>query len=203
MTPEKYDYLYKFILVGDSGVGKSNILTMFTRNEFNTECRSTIGVEFATSIMEIDRAKIKIQLWDTAGQERYRAITTAYYRNAVGIILVYDITKRQTFDNIGHWMTQVKEHAPSNVIIYLIGNKSDLTHLREISSTEGANYAAKNNLKFIETSAQTGANIQNVFYDISKELLSKTISSEKSLDPPPIKLTTTIQQPIKSKKTCC
>merc|ERR1711959_322703 len=129
---DEYDYLFKVVLIGDSGVGKSNLLSRFTRNEFNLETKSTIGVEFATRSIQADGRTIKAQIWDTAGQERYRAITSAYYRGAVGALLVYDISKQQTFKNVERWLTELRENAAPNIVIMLVGNKADLRHLREV-----------------------------------------------------------------------
>ena len=122
------------VLVGDSGVGKSNLLSRFTRNEFSLETKSTIGVEFATRSIQVGGKTIKAQIWDTAGQERYRAITSAYYRGAVGALLCYDIAKSVTYKNVKRWLTELRENAAENIVIMLVGNKSDLKHLREVCS---------------------------------------------------------------------
>uniref|UniRef100_A0A8C2HGY3 Uncharacterized protein n=1 Tax=Cyprinus carpio TaxID=7962 RepID=A0A8C2HGY3_CYPCA len=111
------------VLIGDSGVGKSNLLSRFTRNEFNLESKSTIGVEFATRSIQVDGKTIKAQIWDTAGQERYRAITSAYYRGAVGALLVYDIAKHLTYENVERWLKELRDHADNNIVIMLVGNK--------------------------------------------------------------------------------
>lgn len=131
------------VLIGDSGVGKSNLLLRFTKNDFLMESKSTIGVEFATRTLKVSGKTIKAQIWDTAGQERYRAITSAYYRGAVGALLVYDITKKQTFDNTERWLTELREHADDDIVILLVGNKSDLRHIRAVSTEEGAAFAGK------------------------------------------------------------
>lgn len=131
----EYDYLFKIVLIGDFGVEKSNILSRFTRNEFCLGFKSTIGVEFATRTQQVEGKTNKAQIWDTAGQERYRAITSAYYRGAVGALLVYDITKRRTFENVQRWIQELRDHADSNIVIMLAGNKSDLNHLRGVPST--------------------------------------------------------------------
>merc|ERR1711865_19142 len=130
------DYLFKVVLIGDSGVGKSNLLTRFTRNEFNRESKSTIGVEFATQTIQVEKKMIKAQIWDTAGQERYRAITSAYYRGAVGALLVYDITKHVTFVDVERWLKELRDHANDNIVIMLVGNKCDLRHLRTVRHEE-------------------------------------------------------------------
>jgi Ras-related protein Rab-11A len=130
------------VLIGDSGVGKSNLLSRFTRNEFNLDSKSTIGVEFATRSIQVDSKTIKAQIWDTAGQERYRAITSAYYRGAVGALLVYDISKHQTYENVNRWLKELRDHADSNIVIMLVGNKSDLRHLRAVPTEEAKQFAS-------------------------------------------------------------
>ncbi|KAK7912661.1 hypothetical protein WMY93_012872 [Mugilogobius chulae] len=121
---DEYDYLFKVVLIGDSGVGKSNLLSRFTRNEFNLESKSTIGVEFATRSIQVDGKTVKAQIWDTAGQERYRAITSAYYRGAVGALLVYDIAKHLTYENVERWLKELRDHADSNIVIMLVGTRA-------------------------------------------------------------------------------
>merc|ERR1711881_459949 len=116
---DEYDYLFKVVLIGDSGVGKSNLLSRFTRNEFNLESKSTIGVEFATRSVSIEGKTIKAQIWDTAGQERYRAITSAYYRGAVGALVVYDISKLRSFNNIERWLSELRELSDSDIVVML------------------------------------------------------------------------------------
>ncbi|KAE8708978.1 Ras-related protein RABA2c [Hibiscus syriacus] len=160
----EYDYLFKIVLIGDSGVGKSNILSRFTRNEFCLDSKSTIGVEFATRTLQVEGKTVKAQIWDTAGQERYRAITSAYYRGAVGALLVYDITKRQTFDNTLQWLKELRDHAGSNIVVIMMaGNKSDLNHLRAVSKEDAESFADKEGLSFLETSALDASNIENAF----------------------------------------
>lgn len=154
------------MLIGDSGVGKSNLLSRFTRNEFNLDSKSTIGVEFATRSIQVDAKTIKAQIWDTAGQERYRAITSAYYRGAVGALLVYDISKRPTYENVTRWLKELRDHADSNIVIMLVGNKSDLRHLRAVSTDEAKQFASENNLSFIETSALDASNVELAFQNI-------------------------------------
>jgi len=167
---QEYDYLYKVVLIGDSGVGKSNLLSRFTRNEFNLETKSTIGVEFATRSIQADTKTIKAQIWDTAGQERYRAITSAYYRGAVGALLVYDIAKNATFKNVERWLTELRENAATNIVIMLVGNKSDLRHLREVPTETAKEFAEKNGLSFIETSALDSTNVELAFQTILTEI---------------------------------
>jgi len=169
-TQDEYDYLYKVVLIGDSGVGKSNLLSRFTRNEFNLESKSTIGVEFATRSIQTEGKTIKAQIWDTAGQERYRAITSAYYRGAVGALLVYDIAKYSTFKNVERWLTELRENADRNIVIMLVGNKSDLRHLREVPTEEAKQFSQKHSLSFIETSALDSTNVELAFQNILTEI---------------------------------
>ena len=154
-----YDYLFKVVLIGDSGVGKSNLLSRFTRNEFCLESKSTIGVEFATRSISVDGKTVKAQIWDTAGQERYRAITSAYYRGAVGALLVYDITKAQTFENVERWLKELRDHADANIVISLVGNKADLRHLRAVGAEDAAAFCEREGLSFVETSALEATNV--------------------------------------------
>lgn len=203
-----YDYLFKVVLIGDSGTGKSNLLSRFTRNEFSLESKSTIGVEFATRSISVDGKTVKAQIWDTAGQERYRAITSAYYRGAVGALLVYDIAKHPTYVNVSRWLKELRDHADSNIVIMLVGNKSDLRHLRAVPTDEAKAFAgellflltqllrktartdprptthllafaAENNLSFIETSALDASNVEQAFQNILTEIYR--IVSNKAL----------------------
>jgi len=175
-----FDYLFKIVLIGDSGVGKSNLLSRFTRNEFNLETKSTIGVEFATRTIVVDQKTLKAQIWDTAGQERYRAITAAYYRGAVGALLVYDIAKHATYVNVTRWLKELRDHADSNIVIMLVGNKSDLKHLRAVPTEEAKAFATENGLSFIETSALDASNVESAFQTILTDIFR--IVSSKSLE---------------------
>ena len=171
-----YDHLYKIVLIGDSGVGKSNLLSRFTRDEFNLESRSTIGVEFATRTLEVDGKRVKAQIWDTAGQERYRAITSAYYRGAVGALVVYDISKTESYESVSKWLKELREHADANIVIELVGNKLDLDHLRAVPTDEAKNFANENNLLFTEASALSADNVELSFHQLVKniyEMVSK------------------------------
>ncbi|KAG7276562.1 hypothetical protein CRUP_019612 [Coryphaenoides rupestris] len=163
---DEYDYLFKVVLIGDSGVGKSNLLSRFTRNEFNLESKSTIGVEFATRSLQVEGKTVKAQIWDTAGQERYRAITSAYYRGAVGALLVYDIAKHLTYENAERWLKELQDHADSNIVIMLVGNKSDLRHLRAVPTDEAKAFSEKHGLAFLETSALDSSNVELAFQTI-------------------------------------
>lgn len=141
-------------------------MSRFTRNEFNLESKTTIGVEFATRSIIADNKLIKAQIWDTAGQERYRAITSAYYRGAVGALLVYDISKQLSFENVEKWIKELKDHAEPHIVVMLVGNKSDLRHLRAVKTEDAAVFAEKNGLAFIETSALDNSNVEVAFQRI-------------------------------------
>ncbi|KAI3519985.1 hypothetical protein L1887_09206 [Cichorium endivia] len=205
----EYDYLFKIVLIGDSGVGKSNILSRFTRNEFCLESKSTIGVEFATRTLQVEGKTVKAQIWDTAGQERYRAITSAYYRGAVGALLVYDITKKQSFDNVTRWLRELREHADSNIVLMLAGNKSDLNHLRAVSENDAQVLAEKEGLAFLETSALDANNVEKAFQtillDIYHIVSKKALAAQEAAASVPTKGTTIkVESATKdSKGNCC
>ncbi|XP_042401668.1 ras-related protein RABA5a-like [Zingiber officinale] len=164
------DYLFKIVMIGDSAVGKSNLLARFARNEFYSNSKSTIGVEFQTQKMLIDEKEIKAQIWDTAGQERFKAVTSAYYRGAVGALLVYDISRRRTFENIGRWLNELQTHSDMNVVVILVGNKTDLKDAREVDTAEGKAIAEAEGLFFIETSALDSSNVTAAFETVMKEI---------------------------------
>ncbi|CAH1425697.1 ras-related protein RABA1f [Lactuca sativa] len=177
---DDYDYLFKVVLIGDSGVGKSNLLSRFTRNEFSLESKSTIGVEFATRSIRVDEKIIKAQIWDTAGQERYRAITSAYYRGAVGALIVYDTTRHVTFENVERWLKELRDHSDSNIVIMLVGNKADLRHLRAVSTEDAKTFAEKENTYFMETSALEAMNVEDSFTEVLTQIYH--VVSRKALD---------------------
>ncbi|KAL1564868.1 Ras-related protein RABA2a [Salvia divinorum] len=205
---DEYDYLFKVVLIGDSGVGKSNLLSRFTRNEFCLESKSTIGVEFATRTLQVEGRTVKAQIWDTAGQERYRAITSAYYRGALGALLVYDVTKPTTFENVSRWLKELRDHADSNIVIMLIGNKTDLKHLRAVATEDAQSFAEKEGLSFIETSALEATNVEKAFQTILSEIYRIISKKPLSSDEPvtSIKEGKTLvvgPQDTETKKTCC
>ncbi|XP_022880576.1 ras-related protein RABA1f-like [Olea europaea var. sylvestris] len=165
---------------GDSGVGKSNLLSRFTRNEFSLESKSTIGVEFATRSIRVDDKVVKAQIWDTAGQERYRAITSAYYRGAVGALLVYDVTRHVTFENVERWLRELRDHTDSNIVIMLVGNKADLRHLRAVQTEDAKAFAEKEHAFFMETSALESMNVENAFTEVLTQI--HQVVSRKALE---------------------
>ncbi|XP_057437157.1 ras-related protein RABA5c-like [Lotus japonicus] len=164
------EYLFKIVLIGDSAVGKSNLLSRFARNEFDSNSKATIGVEFQTQMVEIDGKEVKAQIWDTAGQERFRAVTSAYYRGAVGALVVYDITRRGTFENIKRWIEELDTQNDSTIARMLVGNKCDLENIREVSIEEGKSFAEAEGLFFMETSALDSTNVQTAFEIVIREI---------------------------------
>ena len=171
MENKEYDLLFKLILIGDSCVGKSNILLKYLKNQFNENSKTTIGVEFGTKNIIINNKRIKIQIWDTAGQERYRSITSAYYKGAKGALIVYDITRKNTFDNIDKWITDLKLNGDKNICIIILGNKSDLIDKREINKNDGIKKAEMYKTAFLETSALNGDNISKAFDELIEQIV--------------------------------
>eukprot|EP00877_Chromochloris_zofingiensis_P002886 jgi/Chrzof1/12599/Cz07g00150.t1 len=168
-----YAYLFKYIIIGDTGVGKSCLLLQFTDKRFQPVHDLTIGVEFGARMINIDSKQIKLQIWDTAGQESFRSITRSYYRGAAGALLVYDITRRETFNHLASWLEDARQHANPNMTIMLIGNKSDLSHRRAVSTEEGEQFAKEHGLIFLETSARTAHNVEEAFINTAREIYKK------------------------------
>jgi len=146
-VPISYEHIFKYIIIGDMGVGKSCILHQFTEKKFMQDSPHTIGVEFGTRIINVDSRRIKLQIWDTAGQERFRAVTRSYYRGAVGALLVYDVTRRSSFTNLIGWLIDAKNLTNPNTVFMLIGNKKDLEDLRQVTYEEASEWAKSNNMK--------------------------------------------------------
>ena len=165
-----FDYLFKYIIIGDPSVGKSNLLMKFAHNKFTDEYQATIGVEFGAKNISFNNQIYRIQIWDTAGQENFRSITRAYYKNSVCAMVVYDITNRDSFEHIQNWIQDVKDQSPKTVLIVLVGNKIDLEENRAVSYDEGSEFATKNGLIFEETSAKTGQGIEEIFMKSAKEI---------------------------------
>uniref|UniRef100_A0A0N5ANJ1 Ras-related protein Rab-8A n=1 Tax=Syphacia muris TaxID=451379 RepID=A0A0N5ANJ1_9BILA len=172
-----YDYLFKLLLIGDSGVGKTCVLFRFSDDSFNSSFISTIGIDFKIRTIDLDGKKIKLQIWDTAGQERFRTITTAYYRGAMGIMLVYDITNEKTFDNIKNWIRNIEDHASSEVDRMIIGNKCDIESKRQVSRERGEKLAIEYGTKFLETSAKSNVNVTEAFFTLARDIKLRTESA--------------------------
>ncbi|KJH45654.1 Ras family protein [Dictyocaulus viviparus] len=170
MARRPYDLLFKLLLIGDSGVGKTCILYRFSDDAFNTTFISTIGIDFKIKTIELRGKKIKLQIWDTAGQERFHTITTSYYRGAMGIMLVYDITNAKSFDNIAKWLRNIDEHASEDVVKMILGNKCDMTERRVVSRERGKRLPRT---MALETSAKANIHIDTAFYELAEAILDK------------------------------
>jgi len=170
---EEYEMMVKIILIGDSGVGKTNIMSKFLKNQFMEESKATIGVEFGSKLFNHEGHKIKAQIWDTAGQEKYKAITGAYYKGSKGALVVYDITQKKSFENIEKWVNDLKVAGDPKITIILIGNKSDLEDKRQVLKDQGEEKARSFGCAFLETSAYSGDNIEKAFNLMIKEIYEK------------------------------
>ena len=168
-----FHYLLKYIIIGDASVGKSNILLKYAHNQFKPEYQLTIGVEFGAKNIDYNGKTYRIQIWDTAGQENFRSITRAYYKNSVCALVVYDVTNKESFDNVKEWINDCKSQSPKTILMVLVGNKTDLDSDRAVSFEEGEEFAKANGLQFFETSAKTGSNIDNVFVESAKIIAEK------------------------------
>ena len=166
-----YNYLMKFILIGNSGVGKSCLLFQFIEDKFKTGLEPTIGIEFGTKVLNIDNKVVRLQIWDSAGQENYRSITRSYYRNTICALLIYDISSRRSFDDIKIWLDEAKTYGNSSMYFVLVANKCELKEQREVSMQEGLKFAQENNMLFYETSAKENINVANAFSAIVGKIL--------------------------------
>jgi len=169
----EYDYLFKLLLIGDSGVGKSSLLLRFADDTYAESYISTIGVDFKIRTIELDGKTIKLQIWDTAGQERFRTITSSYYRGAHGIIIVYDVTDLDSFNNVKQWLKEIDRYASENVNKLLVGNKSDLADKRAVAQAEAKAFAEELGVKFLETSAKNSINVEDAFMTMAREIKNR------------------------------
>ncbi|KAL4426472.1 hypothetical protein ABPG74_004478 [Tetrahymena malaccensis] len=170
MDSGQYDHLFKILLIGNSGVGKTCMLMRYSENQFTYNFYNTIGVDFKIKALRLEDKNIKLQIWDTAGQDRFRTITCSYYRGAHGILIVYDITERESFDNVKTWMVEIEKHAKKGVQRMLIGNKSDCSN-RAVTYEEGFELAKQYQIPFAETSAKNASNIDLAFTNLAKNIL--------------------------------
>ena len=167
------DVLFKILLIGDSGVGKTSVILRYTKNVFHEEFLNSIGVDFKSKDLNIDGRKVKLQIWDTAGQERFRTITTSYYRGAHAIVIVFDLTKRQTYEHVQKWMNDINRFAKENVLKLIIGNKSDLTNEIQVSYEEVRALASQMKATYFSVSAKKNENINEFFEAATKIFLIK------------------------------
>jgi len=181
---EAYDFLLKFIIIGESGTGKSCLLHHFIHNTFKEHAQHTIGVEFSSRTIRVGEKSIKLQLWDTAGQERFRSVTRSYYRGAAGALLVYDITNRASFVNLSRWLADAKALGSPQLVTVLVGNKSDREEDREVDYLEASAWAEENGVLFIEGSSLTGENVEAPFLLAARTILlaieAGTLDPERS-----------------------
>ena len=181
MSTVSFDYLFKYIIIGDAAVGKSNILLKYAHNQFKSEYQLTIGVEFGVKNTEIKNKIYRIQVWDTAGQENFRSITRAYYKNSVCALIVYDISNKDSFNNVSIWVDDCRSQSPKTITLVLVGNKCDLEEQRQVTYEEGEEFAKENGMMFFEVSAKTGSNIENVFVQSAMEIATKIESNTYDL----------------------
>jgi len=167
-----YKYLFKYIIVGDTAVGKSCLLLQFTDKRFQPVHDLTIGVEFGSRTVQINNNPVKLQIWDTAGQEKFRSITRSYYRGAAGALLVFDLTRRETFEHLASWLEDCRKYSSSDITIILIGNKCDLDQ-RTVSNQEANDFATKHGLVYLEASAKTAQNVDQAFINSAKTIYDK------------------------------
>lgn len=201
MNPE-YDYLFKLLLIGDSGVGKSCLLLRFADDTYVESYISTIGVDFKIRTVELDGKTIKLQIWDTAGQERFRTITSSYYRGAHGIIIVYDVTDQESFNNVKQWLNEIDRYASENVNKLLVGNKNDLTAKKVVDSQTAKAFADEIGIPFLETSAKNALNVEQAFMTMAAEIKNR-MASQPAMNSNKPKLVQMQGQPIQQKSGCC
>ena len=172
ISNESYDQKIKIMVIGESLVGKTALITRYTNNSFSGTYLTTVGIDFQTKLLNINDKTIKVELWDTAGQERFRNIAKNYFQSSDGFLIVYDITSKSSFEKLSFWNEQVNLNAPENTKYIIVGNKKDLEEKREVKIEEGENFAKENKVKFYETSAKDGSNVNEVFELLAKEIVA-------------------------------
>jgi Ras-related protein Rab-1A len=173
-----YEYLFKLLLIGNSGVGKSCILMRYADNSFTENFFNTIGVDFKIKTITLNDQVVKMQIWDTAGQDRFRTLTSSYYRGAHGIIIVYDVTNKDSFDNVKQWMQEIEKFASENVNKLLVGNKSDLEEQRKVTYDEGVELSKKFDIPFLEVSAKNALNVEDTFITMASEIQARFLKEK-------------------------
>jgi len=199
----EYDYLFKLLLIGDSGVGKSSLLLRFADDTYAESYISTIGVDFKIRTIELDGKTIKLQIWDTAGQERFRTITSSYYRGAHGIIIVYDVTDLDSFNNVKQWLKEIDRYACENVNKLLVGNKSDLQDKRAVAQAEAKAFAEELGVQFLETSAKNSINVEDAFMTMAREIKNRMTMDGGAAAPSSTTAPVTPGKAEGGKKGCC
>lgn len=200
-----YNYLFKYIIIGDTSVGKSCLMQSFLEQSIRSKHEPTVGVEFGAKIIEVKSERIKLQIWDTAGSENYRSITRSYYRAAAGAVLVYDITRRQTFDHLGEWLDEARINGNPNISVVIVGNKLDLHSERQVSTEEAKTWATDNGLLYLETSAKNGQGVFDTFFLGSQDILDKINSGLVDLQNQAFGITVKKKPEVhqKEKAKCC
>ena len=200
-----YNYLLKYIIIGDSSVGKSCLMQSFLEQSIRSKHEPTVGVEFGAKVIEVNGEKVKLQIWDTAGSENYRSITRSYYRAAAAAILVYDITRRQSFEHLGEWLDEARINGNPNISTIVVGNKIDLHTQREVSTEEGKKWASENGLLFIETSAKNNQGVNDAFAFSCKDIMERVSSGLVDLQNQAFGITVKKKSEAKPKeqKKCC
>ena len=205
MSEDDYDFIFKVLLLGNSDVGKSSLLLRFVDSVWNESFVPTIGVDFKVKTLDIGEKRVKMQIWDTAGQERFRNVVATYFRGSNGILLIYDITSRESFKNLESWLIEIEKNASENVLKILIGNKNDLENERVISKEEGQDFANRYSMQFIETSAKMDTNVSEAFLTLAKLMMEfnsngKPMAQKKAENK---KLTASAGKDLNKKKGCC
>ena len=202
---KEYEFIFKVLLLGNSNVGKSSLFLRFVDDIWNDTFVPTIGVDFKIKTLEIDQKKIKMQIWDTAGQERFKNIIASYYRGAHGILLIYDVTEKDSFKNLSNWLIEIEKNANKNVLKVLIGNKTDLEEKRVISYNQGKEFADMYGLKYIETSAKKNMNVREAFETLGREIMAANIDKTMFKQKQNKKITVSKAQDlnIEKKDGCC
>lgn len=185
---KKFDLQIKLMMIGDQNVGKTALLMRYADGEFNESLLPTIGIDFKIKTIELQGKLVKLQIWDTAGQERFRTITQAYYRGAMGILLIYDVTTTKSWSNVRNWVRNIQDNAPQTVNKMLIGNKSDLTQKREVTTQQGEQLAREYGMKFLETSARTNMNVQEAFVTLATDVVDRLVAGGIGADLPPTEM---------------
>mmetsp|Transcript_11076 Transcript_11076/g.22069 ORF Transcript_11076/g.22069 Transcript_11076/m.22069 type:complete len:205 (-) Transcript_11076:359-973(-) len=203
MANPEYDYLFKLLLIGNSGVGKSCLLLRFADNTYNESHISTIGVDFKIKTVQCQEKTVKLQIWDTAGQERFRTIAAAYYRGAHGIIIVYDVTDEKSFENVKSWMEEIGKYGSERVNKLLVGNKCDLADRRVIPEETGRKMADSLGMKFLETSAKTSEKVEEAFITMTGEIMSSITSGTIASKKPGETINVAASTKAKSGSACC
>ena len=202
MAEDEYDFIFKILLLGDSNVGKSSLISRYVDGLWSDVFVPTIGVDFKIKTLEIGNKNIKMQIWDTAGQERFRNIISSYFRGSHGILLIYDITNKNSFNNLQDWLEVIENNANKNVLKILIGNKIDLEEDRQIKTEEGQSFANRNNMQFIETSAKTNTNVTDAFEALAK-IMMEFNSDKKPISDQNKKVNVSSGKNLNTKKKCC